>query len=326
VATSGGDSTSHSPRPSLWPVGFAIGIACILVGLIVSWYVVAAGAVIAIVFGLLWARDATREYREPVHVEPETTTDGATATSTAQAEPRPANEGEAAMPVMQEGERYPRSRFLEVSTLGLGAAIGALVTIPIAGFAVVPSFVGQKQKKVDLGPLRNFPENEFVIATFMLDPKQGEVSRRTAYIRNNGLLNGEPSLTIMSNRCVHLGCPAQPNGLIQDRLAKDVRTPGGTTVHLIPVQSLVGFGCPCHGGQYNTEGNRTAGPPVRSLDRYEYAIDHGRVILLSTYSVGKVVGVGKDAMIKKYPVTGPGEHVDGPEAWLYPIQPSQISS
>ena len=29
-----------------------------------------------------------------------------------------------------------------------------------------------------------------------------------------------------------------------------------------------GFGCPCHGGAYDTEGNRTAGPPVRSLDRF----------------------------------------------------------
>ena len=66
--------------------------------------------------------------------------------------------------------------------------------------------------------------------------------------------------------------------------------------------------------------------PVRSLDRYTYAIDHGRLVLLSTFSVGTVQGTGKDAKIKKYPETGPGEHVDGGEAWLYPIQPSQVSS
>jgi hypothetical protein len=87
-----------------------------------------------------------------------------------------------------------------------------------------------------------------------------------------------------------------------------------------------GFGCPCHGGSYNQEGNRTAGPPVRSLDRYEYAIKDGRLVLLTTYSVGTVDGTGAQARIKKYPVTGPGEHVDGPEEWLYPLQPSQISS
>jgi Rieske Fe-S protein len=297
-------------------VGFALGIACILVGLVTSWYVVAAGAAITIVFGALWARDATRESREPVHVEPEAGEPAAAEALAAQTGAEPP----------EVGERYPRDKFLEFSTLGLGAAIGAIVTIPIVGFAVIPPFVDQKQKKVDLGPLGNFPEGEFLIATFLLNPEEGEVSRRTAYVRNNGLLNGLPSLTIMSNRCVHLGCPAQPNGLIQDQQAKTLHPGGGEVVQLIPVQGLVGFGCPCHGGQYNTEGNRTAGPPVRSLDRYEYGIDHGRVILLSTYSVGKVEGTGKDAMIKKYPQTGPGEHVDGPEAWLYPIQPSQVSS
>ena len=29
--------TSHLPAPSLWPIGFAIGVACLLVGLVVSW-------------------------------------------------------------------------------------------------------------------------------------------------------------------------------------------------------------------------------------------------------------------------------------------------
>ena len=28
--------TQHLPTPSLWPIGFAIGVACILVGLVVS--------------------------------------------------------------------------------------------------------------------------------------------------------------------------------------------------------------------------------------------------------------------------------------------------
>src|ERR671934_2853931 len=61
------------PAPSLYPVGFAAGIACVLVGLIVSpTFVAPIGGAIAIVFGFLWARDATMEYRRvPEHVEPE---------------------------------------------------------------------------------------------------------------------------------------------------------------------------------------------------------------------------------------------------------------
>jgi len=52
-----GDDRPQLPQPSLWPVGFAVGIVCLLVGLIVSWWVAAAGAVLALVFGFLWARE-----------------------------------------------------------------------------------------------------------------------------------------------------------------------------------------------------------------------------------------------------------------------------
>ena len=55
---------SHLPGSSLYPIGFAVGIACILVGLVINPMVIAPiGAVIAIVFGYLWVRDATRELR-----------------------------------------------------------------------------------------------------------------------------------------------------------------------------------------------------------------------------------------------------------------------
>jgi hypothetical protein len=37
------DEKPHLPPPSLWPVGFAIGIACVLVGLVVSWIVAGVG-------------------------------------------------------------------------------------------------------------------------------------------------------------------------------------------------------------------------------------------------------------------------------------------
>src|SRR5205085_8714362 len=122
-------------------------------------------------------------------------------------------------------------------------------------------------------------------------------TRRTAYIRYNGLLGKEPSFTIISNRCAHLGCPVQPNGLTQANQTKDEKTSGGQVVTLTPVSALAGFGCPCHGGAYDTEGNRTAGPPVRGLDRYEFSIRNGRLYLGRTYSVKRVVGQGANAKI-----------------------------
>jgi len=315
-----GPDEPHLPPPSLWPVGFAIGIVVVLVGLIVNPELISSiGGAIAVAFGFLWAREATAELRgRPVHIEPETRELRPAGVGDAPA--IPADQGEAGMPPPEPGERFPRSKFLEGATLGLGAAIGGVVTVPVLGFAVIPAFVGDAVKgdEVDLGDLTDFPEGKWWIATFMSDPSEGEVSRRTAFVRNNGLVQGKPSFTIISNRCAHLGCPVQANG---PSLGKPVNTKGKNgPVHLVPTQPA-GFGCPCHGGQYDTEGNRTAGPPVRALDRYEYKIDNGRLVLLKTYSVGHVKGQGAQAIIYKYRLAGPGEHVDGWEQILYPLNP-----
>jgi len=309
----------HLPAPSLYPVGFAAGIACVLVGLIVSpTFIAPIGGAVTVVFAFLWARDTTREYRGgPEHIEPERRPTPAVA----EAPPIPAPRGEVGTPERESGERFPRSRFLEGATLGLGGVIGAIVSIPPLVMTLGPAFGKQWKHRVDLGPLSNFPEGQWKLATFFVDPNLGEVTRRTAYIRNNGLLEGKPSLTIISNRCAHLGCPVQPNGPMFDSQKQVLNESGGQQVTLIKMLPAGGFGCPCHGGQYDQEGNRTAGPPVRSLDRYEYSIVNGHLILGKTFSVARVYGTGKDARIKKYRLAGPGQHIDGWEQIFYPLQP-----
>ena len=311
------NETPHLPPPSLWPIGFAVGIACVLLGLVVSLPVAAVGAVLAIVFGFLWIRDVTSGVREPApHVEPETRVVRETGAP-------PAGVGEDALPVMDDEEvaAYPRSTFLSAATLGVGAAIGGIITVPVLGFAVLPSFTNQDEQSVDLGPLENFPEGRFMIATYLEQPEIGEVSRRTVFVRNNGAAETpqgpSPSFTILFSRCVHLGCPVQPNGPVDEEAAQNVGENG--QIRLVPAQPS-GFGCPCHGGQYDTEGNRTAGPPVRALDRCEFSIRNGNLWLGKFYSVGEVDGTGARARIAKYGHTSPGVHVDGPSAWLYPIE------
>jgi len=300
------DDTTQTAGHSLWPIGFSIGIAVLLVGLVVSWPAMIVGAALAIVFGLLWVRDASRTHA-PVDSAPAHELVGDT--------PSPAR----AAAEEEHLETYGRSGFLTLATLGLGGVIGAAVVLPSLGFAVLPSFTGDgvETPSVDLGPITNFPEGTFVITTFIGNPKQGDVSKRTAYIRNNGVarVNGkaEPSFTIIYSRCVHLGCPVQPNGPTFPDKAVTYKD-----VSLTPVQPA-GFGCPCHGGAYDTEGNRTAGPPVRSLDRYAFSIVNGNLVLGRHFSVGNVEGTGADAKISRYRVAYPGVHVDGVERWLYPI-------
>jgi Rieske Fe-S protein len=300
--------TPHTPGPSLWPIGFAIGVACLLLGLVISWIVAVIGAVLAVLFGLLWARDVTRDVRGDVpEVEPETRTvaDEAAPGGLAPDQPLPA---------------YPRSKFLEASLIGLSAALGGVLTLPVLGFMVLPSFTDIEESDVDLGPIDNFPQGQYVIATYLAVPEQGEVTRRTAFVRNNGPADsGDPSFTILYSRCVHLGCPVQPNGPIDEDAKKDV---AGVELRPVLAQS---FGCPCHGGLYDAEGNRTAGPPVRSLDRYAFNIKNGNLVLTDHYAVGSVTGTGASATISRYPWSTPGTHVDGIEAWLYPIVPSQVT-
>jgi quinol---cytochrome c reductase iron-sulfur subunit, bacillus type len=310
----------HGPSPTIWPLGFAVGISVALVGLIVNpLWISPIGAAIAIVFGFLWARDATAEMRAQTPVVQAEVREMTPAEAAAAP---PADAGEAAMPTPAAGESFPRSRFLEGATLGLGGLIGAIVTIPVAGVALLPPFIRQKGHKVDMGPVDAYPVGKWFIATFTTDPSQGEVSHRTAFVRNNGVTNNLPSFTIISNRCAHLGCPVQANGPTGAILGeKNVTEHGANGPILLRPVVPAGFGCPCHGGQYDTEGNRVAGPPVRALDRYSFDIQNGRLILLSTYSVSHVDGTGAQAQIHKYKLAGPGEHVDGPEQWFYPLQP-----
>lgn len=291
------DDKQQGQTASLWPIGFAIGIACALVGIVVSWPAFVLGVVVAGAFGLFWVREVSGSR-------------SASAVTESAPEAAPVSVAEPA------AATYGRSEFLTVATVGLGGVIGAGVTLPSLGFAVLPSFTGAgvETSHVDLGPIENFPEEKFVIATFVGNKKQGDVSKRTAYIRNNGpSAENEPSFTIIYSRCVHLGCPVQPNGPTFEDEAVEYK---GAT--LTPVQPA-GFGCPCHGGAYDTEGNRTAGPPVRSLDRYAYSIVDGRLVLGDLFSVGTVDGEGSEARIRRYREAYPGVHVDGIERWLYPL-------
>jgi menaquinol-cytochrome c reductase iron-sulfur subunit len=302
------------PSQALWPAGFAAGVVVFLVGLVAeSWIVFSIGVAIAVLFGFMWAYGGARVLRrveELVGEEPEP-------------EPEPA-------PVAEAPPRISRGQFLTGATIGVSGLIGAAVTVPIVGFAVAPAFVGQGEDEIDLGPVTNFPQGSWVVANFNYrnprEPRyEGEraiddaasVNRRTAYIRFNGFAAEVPSFTILSNRCVHLGCPVQPGGLILTDNAVDVDTPNGVVV-LTPAQPN-NFSCPCHGGSYDLEGNKTAGPPVRALDRYRYAIKEGNLVLADRFSVSEVEGEGADARMKAFRVYPPGDHVDGPDEWMYPF-------
>ena len=287
-------------------MGLAVGVVALLVGFVVSWSVVAAGAVITAVFAFLWIRDVARPRRlseaAELAVVPETRAN------------RPRHDAPAPA-ARRQPAKLSRNVFLEISTLGLGGVIGGLVTLPVLGFAVAPAFLKQGIRQHDLGPISDYPVGEYVVTTYTSDPNEGFVSRRTAFVRNNGMLGNLPSFTILSNRCVHLGCPVEPNGQTEFAAKKTYKD-----VTMIPVNPS-GFGCPCHDSQYDTEGNRTSGPAPRALDRYSFSIVNGHLLVGSPFGVAFVSGKGAQAQIHETGYAFPGEPVSGIESWLYPVQP-----
>ena len=280
-------------------------IACVLVGLVISWPAVVLGAALTIVFG------AALDPRHRALARPGRLGRGARARRR-HAVGRAGSRGGAAPARRTAG---PGSSSL--ATIGLGGVIGAAVTLPSLGFAVLPSFMGEgvATNDVDLGPISNFPEGTFVITTFIGNKLQGEVSKRTAYIRNNGLSDDkEPSFTILFSRCVHLGCPVQPNGPeFEDKAVKykDVSLTPGAAGRASAVPATAAPTTP-----------RATAPPAHPSARSTATRSRSSTATSSLgdhFSVGTSRAPGPSAKISRYRQAYPGVHVDGLERWLYPI-------
>jgi len=198
-----------------------------------------------------------------------------------------------------EGARLTRKEFITAGTVAMGGLLGALIAVPVAGMALAPAVQGPNFRKVKLGTVDDFTEGTFkkVVLEPDADASDAYVKQRVAYVRKNKdessdrlAPSGQGKYTVVSNRCVHLGCPVQESG--------------GT------------FVCPCHGGAYDKDGRRDAGPPVRPLDRFQWEEKDGELWAVDEYSLTQK-GDRKS-------LRGPGQHTGGLDGLLYPLQPSHL--
>jgi menaquinol-cytochrome c reductase iron-sulfur subunit len=183
-----------------------------------------------------------------------------------------------------------RGRFLAGATIGVGAVMSAVIAVPALGFVLAPVFKSGEFWDIDLGPTSNFPVGDkYTVVTFEREPNDTSgIQRRVAFVRQKP----EGTFTAISNTCMHLGCP---------------------------VRAFTGsFGCPCHGGQYDAEGRRTAGPPVRPLNRFLTKVVNGHLILGELMATESVDANGKATLVQ---LKGPGQPVDGILSFLYPDAP-----
>ncbi len=191
-----------------------------------------------------------------------------------------------------------RARFLSGATVGLGAVIGAAIAIPSIGFVLGPSFAGEDWYWVNLGPADNpdWAEDTYVPIVYTREPEGGNLQRRVAFVRRNSQakmeeLGSQDQFTIASNICMHLGCPV--------------------------VGTSNGFSCPCHGGNYDTEGKRIAGPPIRPLNRFEYKVEEGNLFIGRAFATKEEDG----RVVVTDEWKDPGQPTSGLLSILYPAPP-----
>ena len=181
-----------------------------------------------------------------------------------------------------------RRGLLGAATVGVGAAIGGVAAAPVAAYMFAPVAQEATFRPVSLGPVSNFTaETGFAptAAPYVEDPNQPQVSSGLAYVHHTGgsdhdWLAPQAMFVIFSNRCTHVGCPAQATS--------------------------IGFGCPCHGSQFDQRGARTAGPAVRPLDRFQWEIRSGELRITQRWSV---LLNGEQAHY--YAVKAPGQPLTG---------------
>jgi len=184
-----------------------------------------------------------------------------------------------------------RGQFLSLSTVGIGAAIGGVIGVPVTAYMLAPVTDEAKFEPAFLGKVDQFPADPSfkpTPATYIEDTQNRATSPGLAFVQNTGKSNPDwlapdAMFIVFSNRCMHLGCP-------------------------IAVAQGVGFACPCHGGQYDKEGRRTAGPPIRPLDRFQWEIRNSDELWITQrWSVEFING-----QLRYFPVKMPGQPVAPP--------------
>ena len=191
--------------------------------------------------------------------------------------------------------RYPRNVFLERSTLGLGALIGALVTVPALGFAIAPDVHRPGRRGHRPRPARELPRGQWRDR-----PVQ---SRKTSPGR---LETARPSsATTAAERRAELHDhlePLRPPGLpdparrATDGDSRERSRPTPAPVAIIRTEPVGLPAARATAARTTPRATGRARPCARSTATSSRS-SNGNLVLGSRYSVGKVEGTGATRQI-----------------------------
>jgi Rieske Fe-S protein len=151
-----------------------------------------------------------------------------------------------------EGKAAAHSRrtFLFKVAVGLNAAVGAVLAVPLLGYILGPSLKKSSDvgSWIKLGAVDSFPTGETRLVDFESPERRmgdGETGKIPCWVRRVS----NQQFQVFAINCAHLGCPVR--WFAQSKL----------------------FMCPCHGGAYYEDGSRASGPPERGLFEYRYKVN-----------------------------------------------------
>lgn len=139
--------------------------------------------------------------------------------------------------------------------LAIGTAgMGALLAIPVLRFVLYPLYT--KTGGIDwsdIATVEELPSGQTPVrktVTFaQRDGWRQVVSAQSVYVNRTG--NGQ--FTVLSAICPHMGCSVSWQA------------------------GLDRFVCPCHGGEFQADGQRISGPPPRGMDQLPTRVKDGKL-------------------------------------------------
>lgn len=150
----------------------------------------------------------------------------------------------------------PRREFMAKGIKAVIALFGLGLGIPLAIFSISPARKKHKTGEwipvAELSALNDHRPTKITYAYLRKDGWMQVETRRMAFI----IKNAAGGLTVLSNRCTHLGC-----GVDWDATANQ-------------------FKCPCHGGIFDLSGKVLEGPPPKALLNFQAKVEDGKVFIM----------------------------------------------
>ena len=147
--------------------------------------------------------------------------------------------------------RMNRRTFLERTVKTLSGLITAFFLLPIWNFLRASSAVSITESTYPIGPVTKLQEEVTRVGFTRLIRDGWRVRTEQHYVWVRKTADG--SVEAFEPHCTHLGCAFNWD------------------------ESSQLFLCPCHGGKFDKDGKRVAGPPPRDLDRFEVKVEGGQV-------------------------------------------------